>query len=110
MIKRETYSLLSLIRVYYDQFEVDQMKVDAWHEALKSFELEDIKKNLVPFVLHSPFPPKVADLISKTAAGSAIPTLDETKDIVKNSNQAVSAERIQWHLANMRKAIGLERG
>jgi hypothetical protein len=31
MTKRETFSLLSMIQAYYDQFEVDQMKVDVWH-------------------------------------------------------------------------------
>jgi hypothetical protein len=36
MIKRETYALMSMIQVYYDQFDVDQMKVDLWHEALKT--------------------------------------------------------------------------
>ena len=42
MTKRETFSLLSMIQAYYDHFEVDQMKVDVWHEALKSYEMEDL--------------------------------------------------------------------
>ena len=109
MIKRETFSLLSMIRVYYDQFEVDQMKVDCWHEALKTYQLDDVKENLLTFVQHSSFPPKVTDLVPKTSVGTNIPNLDETKDIVKKGNQQVSAERIQWHLANMKKAIGMER-
>jgi hypothetical protein len=94
MIKRETFSLLSMIRVYYDQFEVDQMKVDLWHEAMKSYKLEDMKKNLFTFVLHSSFPLKVTDLVPKTAVGSAIPNLDETKEIVGKGDQRVSSRFI----------------
>jgi hypothetical protein len=42
MIKRETFSLLSMIQVYYEHFEVEQMKLDLWHEAVKSYELEEL--------------------------------------------------------------------
>lgn len=89
MIKRETYSLLSMIEVYYDQFKVDQRKVDLWHEALQNYELEDLKKELVTFVLYSSYPPKVTDLVPKTPVGTNIPNLAETKDIVKKGDQRV---------------------
>ena len=110
MIKRETFQLLSMIQGYYDQFEVDQVKLDLWHEALKVYELEDLKKSLLTYVLHSAFPPKVADLVFKPTVGTAIPNLEETKEIVTKDDQPVNAERIQWHLANIRKALGMEWG
>src|SRR6476619_3240572 len=103
MIKRETYTIMSMIQVYYDQFDLDQTKVDLWHEALKIYQLEDLKQNLLCFVRNSHFPPKVSDLVPKASSGHTIPNLDETKGIVHREYQPVSAERIQWHLANMRK-------
>ena len=35
MIKRETFELLKRIAVFYDQFVVNQEKVNMWHEVLK---------------------------------------------------------------------------
>ncbi|MBS4214949.1 hypothetical protein [Neobacillus rhizophilus] len=35
MNKRETFALLKMISVFYEQFNFDQEKVNLWHDALK---------------------------------------------------------------------------
>lgn len=62
--KRETYALLEQIYLYFDQFQINQQKIDSWHEALKDFSYEQLHGNLLKFVKHSSFPPKICDLIS----------------------------------------------
>lgn len=37
MTKKEVYKLLVLIRVFYDKFQFDQDKLDAWHTVLQKY-------------------------------------------------------------------------
>ncbi|WP_260851775.1 replicative helicase loader/inhibitor, partial [Bacillus pumilus] len=63
MTKAETLELLKLIKTYYEHFEVDQSKLDAWAKILKPENYERIEANLIVYVKNNQFPPKVADLI-----------------------------------------------
>ncbi|MDQ0221070.1 hypothetical protein J2S21_004228 [Peribacillus cavernae] len=49
MTKNELFTILELIIVYYDQFEIDQKKVDAWHEVLQTCSFEKVKDRLLSF-------------------------------------------------------------
>jgi hypothetical protein len=109
MIKREIFSLLSMIQVYYDQFEVDQMKVDGWHEALRSYELEDLKRNLLSFVRKSPYPPKVSDLVPQSVSCHSIPNVEETREIIYPNIKLASVETVRRETAKIDKILGIVR-
>lgn len=109
MTKRETFSLLSMIQAYYDQFEVDQMKVDVWHEALKSYALEEMKQNLLSFVKKSPYPPKVSDLVPQAISWNSIPNVEETKGIIYPKLKLASAETVRRETAKIDKLLGVVR-
>jgi hypothetical protein len=110
MTKRETFEILKKIAVYYDQFVVDQEKLNLWHQVLKSFSFEEILQNLFSFVRDGHYPPKVADLIPKSGAKPTIPSPDETKVILTTRLPQASPEVVQRELANIREILGIVRG
>lgn len=65
MTKAETLELLKLIKTYYEHFEVDQSKLDAWAKILKPENYERIEANLIVYVKNNQFPPKVSDLLNQ---------------------------------------------
>ncbi|MDR7238788.1 hypothetical protein [Neobacillus drentensis] len=74
MTKKEIFSLMKLIEVYYEQFKVTQEKLDSWHLVLGKYSYENLHRNLMEFVLHSPHPPKISDLVQSTSGeGRPIP-------------------------------------
>ena len=46
MTKKELFQLLQILRCYYEQFEVNQEKLDAWYRVLRLEEFDTVKKNL----------------------------------------------------------------
>lgn len=109
MIKRETFDLLIKIAVFYDQFEVNQEKVNLWHEVLKDYSLAEIQGNLYTFVKHSSNPPKLAELIIHANHTKMVPNLEETR---KSTSKLMPASEtvVQRELANMRTILGITRG
>ncbi|MEH7085420.1 hypothetical protein V7139_22140 [Neobacillus drentensis] len=67
MTKKETFSLKKLIAVYYEQFKVTQEKLDGWHVALGNNSYEKVHGNLMEFVVQSPHPPKISDLVQNSS-------------------------------------------
>jgi len=59
--KKEIYSLMKLIEVYFEQFKITQEKLDCWHLVLSKYSYEKLHGNLMVFVVHSPHPPKISD-------------------------------------------------
>ncbi|KAF0820872.1 MULTISPECIES: replicative helicase loader/inhibitor [unclassified Cytobacillus] len=111
MTKRETYTLLALIAVYYEQFEVNQQKIDYWHELLHPYEIEELQLNLYRHVEESPYSPKISDLVRKPMAVSrAIPDCRDTALIVPTSWKPAREEVVQAELAKMREILGIARG
>ncbi|MFJ7727880.1 replicative helicase loader/inhibitor [Neobacillus sp. NPDC097160] len=110
MTKRGTFELLKKIAVFYDQFVVDQEKVNLWHEMLKDYSLKETQANLHEFVRSSPFPPKIADLVQKSGGTKGIPTLEETKKLITAKYKPASEELIQRELSKMRAILGIGRG
>jgi hypothetical protein len=110
MIKRETFSLLSMISVYYEQFTFDQKKVDLWHEVLKVYSFEELKQNLLSFVSDSIFPPKVSDLVQKSPLATTIPNPEETKIMIYTTHRPARKEVVQREMAKMREILGIVSG
>ncbi|MBU8878796.1 hypothetical protein BGM26_07305 [Bacillus sp. FJAT-29790] len=111
MTKREAFTLLALISVYYEQFELDQEKVDSWHKILKDYTVDQLRENLLAYVAESPYPPKVSDLIKKPAVVSrAIPNCADTAYILKIDWKPASEEVVKRELAKMREILGISRG
>lgn len=110
MIKRETFTLMGLLAVYYEQFELNQEKVDSWHEVLKDYSAQQLQENMLAFVAESPYPPKVSDLIRKPAAISrVIPSSDDTAYILQMDYKPASEEVVERELARMREILGISR-
>jgi hypothetical protein len=108
--KRETYALLEQIYLYYEQFEINQQKIDGWHEVLKDFSYEPLHRNLVKYVMLSSFPPKICDLISTSDRLSrVIPDVTETATNLKNDQPPANEDVVKAELANIRKLLGIQR-
>jgi hypothetical protein len=73
MNKKEIYKLMDLIQVYYDKFQFDQHKLDAWHRVLQKYSYDRVHENLLKFMVDSPHPPKISDLVQNTSWGRDIP-------------------------------------
>ncbi|WP_223593608.1 replicative helicase loader/inhibitor [Neobacillus bataviensis] len=110
MIKRETFELLKQIAVFYDQFVVNQEKVNLWHEALKGYSFDEVHQNLLSFVVESTFPPKLADLVKKSPPMNMTPSQEETMKWIIRKPPLASEEVVERHLAEMRKILGIVRG
>ena len=83
MTKREVFQLLKQISIYYDSFELQPEKVDEWYTVLKGESLQKLEENLRKHVAHSPYPPRVSELVCKPENGSrAIPNGEDTKYII----------------------------
>ncbi|RFU61093.1 replicative helicase loader/inhibitor [Peribacillus glennii] len=109
MTKHELFTILELITAYYDQFELDQKKIDAWHDVLRSCSFESVKARLTSFAAVSAFPPKVSDLVGAGAVGCcrAIPDVKETLVILETRHKPASKEVIKQELAHMREILGI---
>lgn len=64
MTRDEVLKLLTISQSYYHSFKVNQRKVDDWHDVLKGYSFETLKKNLRAHVTKSVYPPSVKELIS----------------------------------------------
>ncbi|WP_423798176.1 hypothetical protein [Neobacillus sp. SAB-20_R2A] len=109
MNKRETFALLKMISVFYEQFSFDQEKVNLWHDALKDLTFVDMEENLLKHVRQSPFPPKVSELYISSNVPGIVPDPDETKVILTRPYVPANREVVRKELANIRKVLGIER-
>lgn len=108
MTKRQTFSLMARIAVYYEQFELDQRRVDSWHEVLKNGNLKELEDALMTHVSTSVYPPRIADLLNKPLATSRfVPDTEETAYIVATRERPASREVVEAELAKMRKILGI---
>ena len=73
MSKKECYKLMDLIQVYYEKFQFDQHKLDAWYMVLQKYSYDEVQKKLLKFVVESPHPPKISDLVQQSSGGRYIP-------------------------------------
>ncbi|WP_160724901.1 replicative helicase loader/inhibitor [Bacillus sp. USDA818B3_A] len=73
MNKKECYKLMNLIQVYYEKFQFDQHKLDAWYMVLQKYSYDNVQKNLLKFVGEFPHPPKISDLVHNSQGRRYIP-------------------------------------
>src|SRR5690606_2618454 len=110
MTKRETFTLLALIAVYYEQFEVNQEKIDTWHKALKPYSFAELEENLLAHVAASPYPPKIAQLIAKKQVDSrAIPSLEVTSQRMEMETSPAQTSVIGMELEKTRSIPDIKR-
>jgi hypothetical protein len=109
MNKRETFALLKMISVFYEQFSFDQEKMNLWHDAVKDLTFVDLEESLLKHVRQSPFPPKVSELYTKSSVPGVVPNPDETKMILTRHYVPANSEVVQTELTNIRKLLGIER-
>jgi hypothetical protein len=89
--------------------DFDQKKVDAWHEALKNYEFEELNQNLLSFVTEFPYPPKVSDLVPKAIRWNSIPNVEETREIIYPKVKLASEETVKRETAKIDKLLGIVR-
>lgn len=113
--KKETFELLTIIGDFYDQFEISQSRIDSWHLAIKDYEFDKLKENLLSYSRENKFPPKITDLIgekSKTLDRmNAIPNVIETKRYLDSYGPIEYTEEekasIEKSKAQIRKILGI---
>ncbi|WP_316572720.1 hypothetical protein [Neobacillus sp. YIM B06451] len=111
MTKREVLTILRMIESYYDQFVIDEEKVDNWHMVLKESTFGHCEQRVLHHAAISPYPPKICDFsIHTVGAGRAIPTSVETLGVIWQQERPASDEVVQLHLARIREILGIERG
>ena len=111
MTKREVFQLLKQISIYYDSFEIEPEKVAKWYTVLKGESLQKLEENLRKHVEHSPYPPRVSELVCKSENGSrAIPNGEDTKYIIYVKDKPASKEVVERSLAKIREILGIKRG
>ena len=111
MTKREVFQLLKQISIYYDSFELEPEKVAKWYTVLKGESLQKLEENLRKHVEHSPYPPRVSELVCKSENGSrAIPNGEDTKYIIYVKDKPASKEVVERSLAQIREILGIKRG
>jgi hypothetical protein len=63
MNKEQVFDILSLIKQYYDRFEVSQMKINAWHDVLEPEDFNAVYSILKEVVKTNKFPPTIAEIM-----------------------------------------------
>ncbi|MCP3740423.1 hypothetical protein [Rossellomorea sp. BNER] len=110
MIKRETYKLLEMIAEYYQQFKINQKKIDTWHIVLQTYTFEEIEENLITYVARSPYPPMLSELTRKAENISrVIPDSQDTIAILYPTSKPANDEVVQAELAKMREILGIRK-
>lgn len=116
MTKTQTFEIITLIKDFYEQFEINQGKIDAWHLVLKSCEFEKVKNNLLTYCKENVYPPKVADLIKEKSKPldriNAIPDVEETRRYLESlsiNREFTDEEKqsIEKSKAEIRKILGI---
>jgi hypothetical protein len=114
--KKETFELLTLIKDFYDQFEITQNRIDSWHMVIKNCDFESLKKNLLLYCRENIFPPKVADLIKEKPKildrMNAVPDVQETRRYLASLNRQgeyteEQLQSIEQSKAQIRKILGI---
>ncbi len=95
MKKTELIQLMKLISKYYQNFEVDKEKIEAWFVLMQDVPFERAQKNLWEHCRRSSFVPTPADIIRHD------PEQYTDYDRLKAETAALFAEMDEWE----RKAI-----
>lgn len=72
MIKSETIIILITIAAVYQNFDVNQIKKDIWHELLKDTDYQFATKALIKTLKESKFAPTPAEIIERAGVEAFI--------------------------------------
>ncbi|MFE8699582.1 hypothetical protein ACFYKX_02975 [Cytobacillus sp. FJAT-54145] len=62
MTKKEAFDLLTLIEIVYSYWVMKSEAVSNWLKLCESMDHEDVKRNLLNHVKHSPYPPLLEEI------------------------------------------------
>lgn len=62
MTKGETAKILAVLAASYPKFDVDDLKVQVWHEMLGDLDYKLVQVAVQKLILESPYPPAIADV------------------------------------------------
>ena len=62
MTKGETAKLLAVLAASYPKFDVDDLKVQVWHEMLGDLDYKLVQVAVQKLILESPYPPAISDV------------------------------------------------
>ena len=89
----------------------NRRKWTEWYCVLKGETLQRMEENLRKHVAHSPYPPRVSELVCKPENGSrAIPNGEDTKYIIYVKDKPASKEVVERSLAQIREILGIKKG
>ena len=69
MTKAEVAKILTVLAAVYPKFEVDDLKVQVWHEMLGDLDYATANMAIKKLILESTFAPAIAE-VRKAAAGT----------------------------------------
>lgn len=62
MTKSEIAKILAVLAASYSKFDVDDLKVQVWHEMLGDLDYKLVQVAVQKLILESPYPPAIADI------------------------------------------------
>jgi hypothetical protein len=86
MIKKEAFNIMQYVKVFYERFEINQEKINAWYNVLQAEDFQEVRKIVEVYARTNKFPPTVAELL---------PT--------KQLNGVMSVEQTRAHLDKLER-------
>lgn len=110
MDREETKKIVRKIKeVYNNKFTINNPKelVDTWHEFLVDYDYDEIMNNLKEHVKSNKFAPAISDLIKQKEQREAIPSLEETKEMLARLEgyRENATKNPQKYIDEMRRVI-----
>lgn len=94
MTKDETITILTTIAAVYQNFDVNQIKKDVWHELIKDLDYRHATKALIKTMKESKFPPTPADIIERAGVEKFVDEAERRMAIEGNGNpSAIRADQ-----------------
>ncbi|KNZ41447.1 replicative helicase loader/inhibitor [Acetobacterium bakii] len=88
MIKSETITILTTIAAIYQNFDINPLKQDVWHELLKDIDYQFAIMALTKTLKESKFPPTPADIIERAGVESFM--VKGRAEIEGNGNKSIA--------------------
>ena len=86
MTKDETITILTTIAAVYQNFDVNQIKKDVWHELIKDVDYRHATTALIKTMKESKFPPTPADIIERAGVEKFVDEAERRLAIEGNGN------------------------
>jgi hypothetical protein len=96
MIKAQTFEIMEIIQQFY-RFDIDQRKIDSWHNILQAYEFDMVMSNLEKYVKYNQYPPGIADLLDESKGYDGgfvrpvVPSYEETQKYLRKQEEQAAA-------------------